>query len=120
MPCLPPVYVQKLRDQLFIGQLLHVLRRGFSIAIGKTKNSAIGPVMAIRVVMMALVLVVPIDHIHRSLGPLLKIDDLRPAIVEIDWVRRMMTDKSRTFPFERVLVDTGAMDVVHESFAAKF
>src|SRR5207302_5543974 len=81
-------------------------------------NAAIGAVVAIRICMVALVLIVPIDHVNGAIRPGLEIDDLRPAIVEIYQVRRVMADKTRTAALENVLVDAGAVDIVHEDLAA--
>ena len=45
--------------------------------------------MAVHIIMMALVLVVPIDQENVTVGPVLETDDLRPLVVGQEKVGRM-------------------------------
>src|SRR4029450_8998644 len=63
------------------------------IAVRYLEDPAVGSVMPIGVVGMALVLVIPIDHINAAVGSGFEVDDLRPGIVEIDEVGRVMADE---------------------------
>ena|ERR1043165_957999 len=104
--------------QFLIGLFLQIDRSPFRFAIGNLENSPIGSVVSVWIVVVALVFVVPIDHVNCAVGTGLEIDDLGPAIVKINEVMAVVADKAGALALRDIHVDASAMDVVHEKFAA--
>src|SRR6266404_1021320 len=89
------------------------------VAITYFKDSSITPVVALRVIQVALIFIIPIDHEYRSVRTGFQVDDLRPTVVELNEVRGVMSDEARALNLGNIHVDTGAMNIVHENLACK-
>ena len=114
----PVVGVELQRDQLVVGQLLQVDRRGLGVLVGDLEDAAVGAVVAVRVAMMAGVGVVPVDHVHLAVGAVLQVEDLRPAIAGQAEIGGPIADVARALGRQQVLVEPLAVDVVHEDLVA--
>ena len=66
---------------------------------------------------MALVNVVPIDHVERPIRSLPDVDDLARAIVEIDEVVAVGADESAAFPLGNIGIDALAVDIPHKDLS---
>src|SRR5690606_5603747 len=67
---------------------------------------------------MALVLVIPINHEHRSCRINLEINPLRPKIVRVDEILAMACRITRSRPLDVIHIDPIAVDVVHHDGVA--
>src|SRR5262249_35091366 len=77
-------------DQLVVSFLLEVDGLRFGIAVTDSEDAAVRAVVAVGIVVVALVFVVPIDHVNGAIGAGLEVDDLGPGIVEVDKVGSVM------------------------------
>ncbi len=98
-------------------QLLEVLLERLRFSEADLEDPPVGAVVAVHVVVVALVLVVPIDHEDAAVGPVLEADDLRPEIVGQEEVGGVRADETRTAGLQDVAVDPSPVDVVHEQRA---
>ncbi len=78
------------------------------LAIAHLEDPAVRPVVPRDIVMMALVLVVPVDHEDAAVWSTAEADDLRPTVIGQEEVIRMVPHEARAFPFERVAVQLPA------------
>ena len=101
----------------FIGKRLHlnqgmatrlnqILRASLRLTIAHLENASVGAVVDIRVVVVALVLVVPINQKHVAVGAVFDTDDLRPDVVGKQKIRGMRTDEARSAASQDVAVDS--------------
>ena len=67
----------------------------FGVAVADLEDAAVGAVVAVHVVVVALVLVVPVDHEEAAVGPVLEADDLRPDVVGQQEVGGVRADEAR-------------------------
>ena len=74
--------------------------------------------MLLIVAMVALVAVVPVDEHHLPVGPCLERDELRPGVVGKKEVGLAVADVARADRRQPVLVEPGAVDVVHKELVA--
>src|SRR6185369_5461753 len=95
-----------------------VNRSALRVAVSDFENATVGTVVMVGIGGVALVLVVPIDHVNRAVGPGLQIDDLRPLVIEVDEIGSVMADEAGTLALGNVHVDARAVDVIHEDFSA--
>src|SRR5262245_13156369 len=107
MPAGPPSVFDRQRDQLGGGLFGKVLTRPLRITVSNTENAAVGSVVAVNLVMVALVFVVPINQVHRAVRPRLKVDNLRPGVIEIDDVWQVMPNETRATRFQAIGVEAG-------------
>jgi hypothetical protein len=105
-------------DQSRIVEFPEVLWRGLRLAVTDLEDAAVRAVVGIHLVVVALVLVVPVDHVHAAVRPVLEVDDLRPGVVGKQEVRRMRAQETGAARREDVPVDPRAVDVVHEQRSA--
>ncbi len=89
----------------------------FGVAEADLEDAAVRAVVAVHVVVVALVLVVPVDHEEAAVGPGLQADDLRPDVVCQQEVRGVRADESRAARNQDIAIEPGAVDVVHEQRA---
>ena len=82
------------------------------------ENPPIGPIVSRRVVDVALLAVVPVDHVNIAVRARLDADDLRPRVVGDEEVGRVRADEAGALGLQDVAVDPGAVDVIHEERAA--
>src|SRR5436190_22572989 len=90
VPAVPVVAIKRELDQFLVGTLLEINSWEFYVAVADSEDTPIAPVMAVRIIVVALVLVVPINQIDRAVRAGLKVQDLRPFVVEVDEVGAMV------------------------------
>ena len=100
------------------GSLARSTRTGRSLRVADLEDAAQRLLVQLRVGAVALVLVVPVDHVHRAVGAVLEVQHLAPGIVgeqEVGAVRRRV---ARSRSLQAVHVRPEAVDVVHEDRVA--
>ena len=96
MPGIPLVGRGLHLDQRLAAQLAaRSCSTAFGLAEADLEDPPVGAVVAVHVVVMALVLVVPVDHEDAAVGPVLEADDLRPEIVGQQEVGGVRADEAR-------------------------
>ena len=63
---------------------------------------------------VALVLVVPVDHVDAAVGAVAEVEHLAPRVVGQQEVRAVRGDVARALPLQPIGVGAAAVDVVHE------
>ena len=84
------------------------------------KDPAIRAVVEVFLNAVALIFVVPIDHVNLAIGPGLQAHDLRPGVVGQQKIGGVPADEAGTGGFEDVAVQACPVNVVHEDRAAVF
>src|SRR3954447_19905232 len=89
-------------------------------AVSDSKNSSIRSIVPVWIIMVTLVFVIPIDHVNGSIRSLLQVDDLRPTIIEIDEIGRVVANESGTLALGNIHINARAVNVIHEVPATVF
>ena len=114
----PVVAVELHRDQLGRGQPGKIDPHGPIARVADLEDPAQGLLVQLRVGAVALVLVVPVDHVHRAVGAVLEVQHLAPGIVGEQEVRAVRRRVTRSRSLQAIHVRPEAVDVVHEDRAA--
>src|SRR4030095_1608165 len=77
-------------------------------------------VVSVHAVVMALVLVVPVDDVDRAILIVALIQCLRPGVIEVQEILAVFTDITGSLLDRNIHVQALAMDVSHENFPAIF
>src|SRR6266851_1808854 len=104
--------------QFVVAQFGQVQPRRLLVVIDDLVNAAVAAVVAVLAGVVALVLVIPIDDIDRAVLVVELVEGLRPGIVEIQEVLAVMADVAGAAALYDVHVQSLAVDVSHEEFAA--
>ena len=120
VPHEPVVVVTEQIDQLRValaGEIdLH--RRRCRAVVEHLEDPPVAPIVHLVVAVVALIAVIPVDEHHLPIGPDLQRDELRPRVVGEEKVGLAVPHIAGAGGREPVLVEPGAVDVVHEQPAA--
>ena len=119
MAHVPVVPVKLQRDELLRGQLAEVHPGPPAVLlVADLENAPERLLMDVRIGAMALVLVVPVDDVHRAVRPVAEVEHLAPGIVGQQEVRPVGRGVAGPRSLQPVGIGAGAMDVVHENAVA--
>ena len=102
------------------GHLRQVDLHPFIAGVADLVDAAERLVVNFGVAAVALVLVVPVDHVHGSVRAVPEVQHLAPRIVGLQEVGPVGCGVSGSLPLQAIHVGPGAMDVVHEDRVAVF
>ena len=93
-------------------------RGGVATVVHHLEDPAVAAIVLLVFAVVALVAVIPVDEHHLPVGPCLEGNELRPGVVGEEKVGLAVADIARTDRREPVLIEPGAVDVVHEQLVA--
>ena len=87
-------------------------------AVAHLVDAPVRPVPDLRLLVVARLLVVPVDHVDVAVRPVLEVDEPRPGVVRQQEVRAVRRDVAGALRRQHVHVEPPAVDVAHEQLVA--